>query len=271
MNMFTIIYRIGVALGALWVAWGVSPVFGQAAGNKEDFHVYLLIGQSNMAGRGEMTPVFSALEHSRVVVFDADERWVKAKHPLHFDKPKRAGVGPGLSFGIKMASSDSTIRVGLVPCAVGGTDIDKWVPGGFDEITKTHPYDDAVRRMKAAQQFGVIKGVLWMQGEANSTEKKKRGYLKKLRKLVSRIRKEADCPELPFVVSELGRYNARYTLINEQLTKLPMKVRNTWVVSSEGLNHKGDGVHLDSESAHELGIRFAKILRSINKKYSGGN
>lgn len=266
MNLFAMFYRVGVVFVVYLATLGLPPVSGQVVEKKEDFHIYLLMGQSNMAGRGELTPAFEALGHARVFAFDADGRWVKAKHPLHFDKPKRAGVGPGLSFGMEVAASDSNIRVGLVPCAVGGTDIDKWTPGSFDEITKTQPYDDAVRRLKAAQQYGVIKGVLWMQGEANSTEKKKRRYLKKLAKLISRVRKETGIRDLPFVVSELGRYKARYALINEQLAKLPAKVRNTWVVSSEGLTHKGDGVHLDSESAHELGKRFAKVMLSINKK-----
>lgn len=263
MNVFRMIYRAFVVLCIHLATSGIPLVFGQAVQKADNFHIYLLLGQSNMAGRGKITPEFEALAHARVFALDAEGRWVKAKHPLHFDKPKRAGVGPGLSFGIEIAEADSTIRIGLVPCAVGGTDIEKWAPGSFDEITKTYPYDDAVKRLKVAQKYGVIKGVLWMQGEANSTEKKKRRYLKKLSKLISRIRTESNSPDLPFVVSELGRYKERYALINEQLAKLPKKVKNTWVVSSEGLTHKGDGVHLDSRSAHELGIRFARVVRSI--------
>ncbi|WP_257669260.1 sialate O-acetylesterase [Parapedobacter tibetensis] len=263
MKVFRRIYSVSVVLCVYLVTLGVPIVLGQEVQKDDDFHIYLLLGQSNMAGRGKITPEFAAMEHERVFALDAEGHWVKAKHPLHFDKPKRAGVGPGLSFGMEIAEADSAIRVGLVPCAVGGTDIGKWTPGSFDEITKTYPFDDAVRRLKTAQKYGVIKGVLWMQGEANSTEKKKHKYLKKLSKLISRIRKESNTPDLPFVVSELGRYKDSYALINEQLAKLPLKVKNTWVVSSEGLTHKGDGVHLNSESAHELGIRFARAVLSI--------
>ena len=262
-NVFRMTYRVSVVLCVYLATLGVPIALGQTVQKDDNFHIYLLLGQSNMAGRGELTPEFEAIEHERVFALNAEGHWVKAKHPLHFDKPKRAGVGPGLSFGMEIAEADSTIRVGLVPCAVGGTDIGKWAPGSFDEVTKTHPFDDAMRRMKAAQKHGVIKGVLWMQGEANSTEKKKHKYLKKLSKLIARIRKESNRPDLPFVVSELGRYKDRYALINAQLARLPLKVKNTWVVSSEGLTHRGDGVHLNSASAHELGLRLAKVVLTI--------
>ena len=58
--------------------------------------MFLLAGQSNMAGRGEVPPDFE--DDPRIRVIAADGTWKIAKHPLHADKPEKAGVGPGISF-----------------------------------------------------------------------------------------------------------------------------------------------------------------------------
>jgi len=54
--------------------------------------IYLLIGQSNMAGRGEITAEYKDAGSSQVLMLNKENNWVQAKHPLHFDKPTIAGV-----------------------------------------------------------------------------------------------------------------------------------------------------------------------------------
>lgn len=232
----------------------------------QKFELYILIGQSNMAGRGSITEEFKNEGNPRVLMLTKDMRWVVAKNPLHFDKPKVAGVGPGLAFGIAMAEAKPKVKIGLIPCAVGGTSIDVWKPGAFDKTTQTHPYDDALLRIKAAMKVGVIKGVIWHQGEANSSPKKASTYLAQLDSLVNRIRQEVGNPKLPFIVGELGRYKANYQLINAELAKVPAKIAFTEVASAEGLVHKGDSTHFDSPSADLLGKRFAEKMLLVQKK-----
>lgn len=229
-------------------------------------HIYILMGQSNMAGRGIITEEYQKLQHDRVIMLNKENEWVLAKHPLHFDKPKAVGVGPGLSFGIEMAKVDSEATIGLVPCAVGGTPIRKWLPGAYDEATFSHPYDDALLRIKEAMKKGVIKGIIWHQGEGDSKADSARLYLERLNELIVRIRKEVDNPQLPFIAGELGKYRKSYDSINQELLKLPTKVPYTAVVSSEGLWHKGDGTHFDSPSATELGRRYAEAMLGLQNK-----
>lgn len=145
-------------------AMGQQPSFPEGADS--NFHIYILMGQSNMAGRGEITKKYEKRGHERLLMLDKNNQWVQAKHPLHFDKPKVAGVGPGLSFGIAMAKKARPgVRTGLVPCAVGGTSIDRWQPGAFDKVTGTYPWNDALLRIREAMKYGKIKGVLWHQGD----------------------------------------------------------------------------------------------------------
>jgi hypothetical protein len=241
---------------------GIEHAFAQEKPNP-DFELYILLGQSNMAGRGVITPEFEKEGHPRVFMLTKDKTWVLAKHPLHFDKPKAAGVGPGLTFGMDMAAENANVKIGLVPCAVGGTPIEHWKPGAVDEATETHPYDDALLRIKAAMQSGVIKGVIWHQGEGNSSEKEAKLYLKQLKALVKRVRKEVGNPKLPFVVGELGRYRKTYSLINTELAKVPSLIPFSGLATSEDLVDKGDGTHFDGPSATTLGHRFAKKMLEL--------
>lgn len=230
------------------------------------FHLYILMGQSNMAGRGPITDEFKNDGNPRVFMLNKNMEWVTAQNPLHFDKPKVAGVGPGLAFGVDMAKANPKVKIGLIPCAVGGTPIDHWKPGEFNKATNTHPYDDALVRIKEAMKSGLIKGVIWHQGEANSSPKKAPLYLAQLDTLVNRIRKEVGNPKLPFIVGELGRYRNNYQLVNTELAKVPSSIPFTGLATSEGLVHKGDTTHFDGTSANTLGHRFAAKMLEVQKK-----
>src|SRR5687768_7689071 len=126
-----------------------------------NFHLYLLIGQSNMAGRGVLDAE-SKEAHPQVLMLTKDLRWELATDPVHFDKPI-AGVGPAITFGKAMVEANPAVKIGLVPCAMGGSKIEKWAPG-------TTNHAAMLKRMRAALKSGVLKGILWHQGEANLTD-----------------------------------------------------------------------------------------------------
>ena len=112
-------------LAGLWLVGVAGAARAQAPAAcptpDPNFHIYLLMGQSNMAGRGPITPELAALGSPQVFMLNAAGEWVPAHNPVHFDKPQAVGVGPGLSFGSAMAAANPTVKIGLVPCAVGGT------------------------------------------------------------------------------------------------------------------------------------------------------
>lgn len=232
----------------------------------EKFHLFLLIGQSNMAGRGKVEEQ-DKTPHPRVWMFNKAGEWVPAVDPLHFDKPV-AGTGLGKTFGIQVAEANREIAVGLIPCAVGGSPIDAWRPGAFYEPTMSHPWDDAIGRAKLAMKYGVLKGILWHQGESDSTDALVAGYEKKLHDLIARLRRELGAPEVPFLVGQLGRFpdqpwDAARTLVDKAHQDLPAKIPHTAFVSSSGLYHQGDKVHFDAASYRELGRRYAEAYLKL--------
>lgn len=251
-----------VFLGVLTIQLCLAQVAKEA---DPKLAIYLLIGQSNMAGRGVVTAEFSDISNPNVFVWSNNHTWEIARHPLHYDKPSMAGVGPGLAFGIAMQAANPEWKIGLVPCAVGGTSIDAWQPSALDKATNTHPYDDAVLRIREAMKYGVVKGIIWHQGEANSGEQNIAAYLTKLNELVTRIRNVVGNGELPVVIGELGRFKERYQVFNLMLVDAPKVISNLAVATSEELVDKGDSTHFDSPSATSLGQRFAEKMIELQQ------
>ena len=224
------------------------------------FHLYLLIGQSNMAGRG--TPdMESKKQDPKILMLDSINHWVIATDPVHFDKPSMTGVGPAISFATEMLQSNTNVKIGLIPCAVGGSPIRVWEPDSV-YLNVFHPYNDAIARTKLAMQTGVLKGILWHQGEADNVQSASKLYLEKLKILVERLRTDLDQPGLPFVAGEIGYFNKR-DFINAVINQLPRHVLNTAVVSAKDLNHKGDSIHFNTASARELGKRYAVEMKKL--------
>ncbi|MCA9173029.1 MAG: sialate O-acetylesterase [Planctomycetales bacterium] len=237
---------------------------------KGQFHLFVLAGQSNMAGRGKVEDVDKA-PHPRVLVYTKDGRWAPAVDPLHFDKPGIVGVGLGRTFAIELAKLDPKVTIGLIPCAVGGSPISSWEPGGFHRSTNTHPWDDAMKRIHAALPAGTLKGILWHQGESDATPADAPKYAERLGQLVSRFRSELKAPETPFILGQIGQFPERpWTDDTRQVDRAhreaPEKIEHTAFVSSDGLTHKGDRVHFDSKSYRELGRRYAKAYLGLVSK-----
>ena len=233
---------------------------------KENFHLFLLVGQSNMAGRGYLEDE-DKVAPPRVLTLDREGKWVPAVDPIHFDKAG-AGVGPGRTFGIAMAEHDTNVTIGLIPCGAGGSPISTWEPGQAWEQTHGHPYDDAVKRARIAMESGVLKGILWHQGEGDSTPARAAVYEEKLHALIKRLRTDLDSPEVPFIAGQLGRFpgapwNAAKEKVNQAHETLPQKVPHTAFASSESLTDRGDHLHFDAKSARTLGRRYAEAYLKL--------
>ncbi|SHF70045.1 protein of unknown function [Fodinibius roseus] len=237
--------------------------------NKKKLHLFILAGQSNMAGRGEVRSR-DRKPPERVFKLSREGKWVPAVEPVHYDKP-RAGVGPGRSFGMALAEEDTTIKIGLIPCAVGGSSVTTWKPGGFHEQTQSYPYDDCMKRSRKAMEDGVLKGILWHQGASDSNARLAPPYKDRLYNLVSRFRNDLNVPELPFIAGQLAHFEKKpwdkwRTMVNQANASLADSLSNTAFVSSRGLTDKGDLAHFDTRSSRELGKRYAEAYLRITNQ-----
>jgi len=232
--------------------------------------LYLLAGQSNMAGRGTLQAQDGQV-HPRVWSLDRSGLWVPAVDPIHFDKPGVVGVGPGRSFGLAMAAARQQATVGLVPCAVGGTSISLWEPGAYFADTGAHPYDDALRRLRLAAPAGNWRGVLWHQGESDCNERAAPLYAARLQRLIERLRAELGngrLPPVPFVIGQMGRWPGRpWTPWHEMVDQAHRDAARTLsavaFVAADDLGHGGDHLHFDAAAARELGRRCARAMLAL--------
>jgi len=235
---------------------------------KEKLHLYLLVGQSNMAGRGKLTPE-NRISSERVIKLENNGRWVEAGEPLHLDKPS-AGAGLGASFARKMADADPSVTIGLVPCAFGGTSLGEWMPGRY-------LYNQAVLRATEAMRKGVLKGILWHQGEADACSRKNaETYADRLVVMVTSLRKDLKAENVPIVVGELAPFLDRFAeknhtmgewrLVNEKLHEAVSRLPSCKCASAVGLNEDiGDRIHFSTASQREFGIRYAEALLPMSE------
>jgi hypothetical protein len=225
--------------------------------------LYLLIGQSNMAGRGSLSEGDTNPDPNLWVI-NSENKWVPAVDPLHFDKPTVVGVGPGMAFAKTVQAAHPKRKVGLIPCAVGGSGIDDWQPGVKHGQTGIYAYDAMLERVKLARQSGRLKGILWHQGENDSRPDKRAQYEEKLTAFFARVRKDLNCSKTPILIGTLADFyterNPEGAKINSILTNYAASHPNVYVASSADLTHKGDSVHFDTQSAQELGRRFARAF-----------
>ena len=217
--------------------------------------LFLLAGQSNMAGRGDVE-MQDQQTHPRVLALAKDGSWVLACDPMHYDKPT-AGVGPGKTFGAILADADPNNTIGLIPAACGGLPIAAWEPGAFFDQTASHPYDDAIARTKLALRDGTLAGILWHQGESDCDAANAALYQARLEALIARFRDDLDAPDLPVVIGQLGQFPSapwtEYTrMVNEAQLAVAKKTPHAVLVKSDGLTCKSDNIHFDAPSQREF-------------------
>ena len=216
--------------------------------------IFLLMGQSNMAGRGLLEDV-EPIRDERIRVFE-DGRWTTAEEPLHHDRPT-AGIGLAMSFAHSLLAADPDRAIGLVPRAVGSTPLERWMPGA-------DLYEGAIAAAREAARDGTIKAVLWHQGEHDSkSEADASSYVQRFSAMVAMLREQFDAPSLPVIVGELGSYLSErpdfphYRIVNAELRKVLDAVPHSAFVNAEGLTDKGDSLHYDARSLRIFGERYA--------------
>jgi hypothetical protein len=232
-----------------------SPSSGPA-----DMKIFLLIGQSNMAGRGTVEAE-DKTPHPRVFVLNKELAWVPAVDPLHFDRPERIGTGLGKTFGTVIADAPPGVTIGLVPAAFGGSALDEWKPG-------SPHYVNAVARAREALKRGKLAGILWHQGESDRAPAQAATYADRFVKFIAQLRADLGAENVPVIVGEIGRFCPNEGPVNAAIRELPARVPHCALVSSEGLAGRPEEpevLHFVTPAFRELGRRYAKAWLELAK------
>ncbi|RXM39514.1 acetylxylan esterase [Chryseobacterium sp. CH21] len=225
-------------------------------------HSFLMIGQSNMAGRGyakEVPPIFD--EHIKM---QRNGLWQIMSEPINFDRPS-SGVSLASSFAAAWRLDHEQDEIGLIPCADGGTSLDDWAVGGS-------LFENAVSQARLAQRTSEIKGILWHQGENDCSPEKAAQYQEKFAVIMDTLRQELKIPEVPLIIGGLGdflpngifgQYFTHYSLVNRELEDFAQSHKNCYFVTAKGLTANPDSIHFNAQSQRVLGIRYYHAYRDL--------
>jgi len=282
-----------LVLGLLTVA---VCAFGDPDPN---FHIYIAYGQSNMAGAGEIRDGIDNIEHPRYKMF-ATTTCTGTSYPLglgavELNRTELYGIYPAMPpmfhcseglgvadwFGRYMADSLPDVTVGIIPVAVGATrielfDKDRYLAyltsGGADFLVDKaldygidgNAHERIVETAKRAMKVGVIKGIIFHQGESGAMDEN--DWITEVRKthddILEALNLSAD--SVPFLAGEMvddAAGGCCYDFALKELSKLPYMMENTYIVKSTGLKSDGKGpYHFSGESYQEFGRRYAEAM-----------
>ena len=236
------------------------------AEKNKNLDLFLCIGQSNMAGRGKLTPAFQDTLNG-VFLFTDQAVFESAANPLNrYSTIRKAlpmqGVGPAYGFG-KLLQQQTGREVGLVVNAKGGTAIEQWQKGAPDGF-----YQQALERLQAALSYGTLKGIIWHQGEANLASPEK--YRSQIKQLIADLRSDLNAPELPVIIGEVASWNwsgkpGREADFNKMLQSLVREIPALQCVEAKDLKPLKDesDPHFSAESQIVLGERYARKAKDL--------
>lgn len=240
--------------------------------------IFLLIGQSNMAGAPKPEPRDEE-QHERVFVLAYEDcprlgrvynQWYPATPPLHGCSD---GVGPGDTFGRMLAEAHPEAAIGLVPLAINGVDIDFFGKGvvskrraEFRIPPDNHwsgAYEWVLERARLAQEKGKVSGIIFHQGESDTGNAE---WVGKVKTMVANLRNDLGIGTAPFVAGELLHDGCCGKWHNPLVAQLPDHIESSKVVSAEGLAGM-DRAHFDLAGQRVLGERYGaamlELLRAV--------
>jgi len=253
--------------------------------------IFLCFGQSNMEGNAPIEDqdrigIPDNFKNMIVTQGDADHygssrySWRKADPPLaRWSAGDTPGLTPADYFGRKVAANlPSGERLGIVMVAIGGAPIDAfeketceaycnksdhepWYKAYLAEYDN-NPYKTLITAAKEAQKSGVIRGILFHQGESNNGQA---DWPERVKKVYDNIIADLglDSQKCPLLVGEMLREEEGGICHghNAQIAKIPDLIPNSYVISSEGCKGNGkDGFHFCAEGYRIIGERYASQM-----------
>jgi hypothetical protein len=224
--------------------------------------VFLLGGQSNMVGVGEVAQLASPynVPQSAVKFWDnAGGGWVNLQGGFGASS---AYFGPEVGFGSKIHALFPTDSIYLVKYAVGGTNLAvDWNPDGNGAVYNT--FKGIVTTAMQSLTNPQIAGMIWMQGESDGNYVLGPAYATNLTNFIGQVRSDFATPDTRFVLGRISSYwdTPPYSgaeLVRAAQVTVPGQVGNAaWVDTDDLQMSSANPGHYGTQGQIDLGILFA--------------
>lgn len=273
-----------VMLALLGLQFTSMQAAGKQKGPDPNFHIFLCFGQSNMEGNARIQEQDRQYVNPRFQMMAATDfknmnrkmgKWYTAYPPLCREN---TGLTPADYFGRTLVEYlPEETRVGVINVSIGGCDVKAFMKDCIEEYAKNapkwmipmlaayndNPYQRLVEMGRIAQKDGVIKGILFLQGENNNGQE---DWVFKVKSIYDDLIKDLNlnAGDVPFIAGEVvnGDRGGTCSLHNRQINRLPEVIPGAMVVSSSQCTQNWDYLHFDAAGYRKLGRRFAATYLS---------
>ena len=251
--------------------------------------VYLYAGQSNLQFKVQESPFIPGPypEDDKLRLFSTERLEVGMYGDFFFpedgwkvSKSDEVGRWSAIGFlsGLQICR-EKDVAVGVIACYQGASVIESWAPAGFFDKYNVPAEDKHVDHTVEAfaawnekegtlYNFALgqvlpfaISGVIWYQGESDTTVAEARVYKNELADLITLWREDFNDKELPFVVVQIADYDPRpddgWKMIQQAQWDVQFMLPNVKTVISKDVCEK-DNIHPPTK--HKLAERIARAI-----------
>jgi len=230
--------------------------------------VFILAGQSNMAGQGNTAELANAYRRTPAnVSFYYNGYKTTMERFAHF--------GPEIGFAHEISRRFPHTQIKLIKFAVGGTSLLAWDPkwsASKARLTRNASAGPLFKKLiKTAninfdESKSTLAGILWMQGEADAKYPSvARQYVKNLNNFIYALRAEFKSPNALFIMGAVNPPEKMFpaTAVVQQAQKnAAAQIRNLRLVNTQDLAKRNDHLHYNTQGQLALGKRFARAYLS---------
>jgi hypothetical protein len=266
----------------------------------DHYRVYLLGGQSNGNGRADASELTAPLDAPQSDVRFywhktqdtpngnlIQDTWVDLQegsgHGINNPSSHDVEFGPELTFGRDMADANPTVNIAIIKYTHGGSNLHtQWLASK----TTTGPmYDTFLATVQAglsalttAGHSYEMGGMLWVQGESDTSGANATNYAANLTNLIERVRADVGGARpggytLPFLISGLSdsQYGSAITtpgsgsyIVRQTQESVAATQRQTAFVNTDGfLTYTNGTIHFNATGQMALGQACATQMRAL--------
>ena len=241
--------------------------------------VFLLAGQSNMAGHGRYLPDSLRTLPPRIGLYCQTNQRTPVQR---FQYEATTSFGPEVMLAEKLATAFPQDSILLLKCAKSGASLyNAFHPQGSSPeraavVNSDSAFNDwyaELIQLAHSHSDSVIcsmEACFWMQGERDSRYGRAAdAYDENLQQFIHALRNDLEAPHLAFISGRVnppanGRYPHR-NQVRRAIESMPARVEHTAWVDCDDLTLHADQLHFNSVGQLELGRRFARTFLELKE------